>query len=614
MRFSVFSANTLHSGFLYPGLNPGCKKISWPVSPGSHAVRPMNHTIQGIPASPGMALGPATVIRAVQHMIPRKHLNDAQIIQELERFEQAIQKSRSQMESLLNGLPENDDLRNIFEMQLLLLEDPMLIDESREKIRNRAINAEQALVDEISILKAFLLKTNNQVFQERASDLEDMGNRILSNLMNVPEGDIRIPLLQDLPPNTILVASDVSPSLMLHIREVGGIAVQGGGITGHMAILAKSRNIPALVSCEGILDFVKDHQTLLVDAVSGICMVEPGLEFQKTYHDYIERNSREKETTIQSPILTQDGVKIHLWSNLSDRNGANDIRVQGTSGVGLFRTEFLYLKDAQLFNNPQRQKEIYTQILNDLNGKPITFRLLDVSDDKPIPVQAMVRERHLRGIQFLLANPYLVRSQLRAIMEAAVALKSPAGQVRLMIPMVAMLEEVSSLQEIYLDVRAEVVNDLGIEFKDLPRMDLGIMIETPAAIMMLPELGEISDFFSIGSNDLAQLTLGLPRDNPTLTKENLFFQPAIYRLLKQVVDQTHKPLALCGEIGSRTDIIPLLIGLGIRNLSVAPSSLVGCANAIQKLSLEECQAMTRTALKTTTAEELHRLLTNFIPA
>lgn len=572
----------------------------------------MNDILQGLPASPGMSLGKAYFLKKPDQLIPKRSIDDAQINSELNRFSDAVEKSRLQIKESIKNSSFDDDLKEIFEMQLLLLEDPMLIDESIEKIKHQKINAEKALLDEIANLKSFLLKSKNIIFQDRVADLEDMGNRILSNLLNIPEGDVRIRALENMPKDSILIAADISPSLMLHIQGVSGIIVEEGGITGHMGILAKSREIPCLVNVEGILETVIEKQEILLDAVNGICVIQPDQRYIDTFVKYTQQKISRSSKNIDSPIKMTDGHLIELWSNLGDPGSANDTRIPGSSGVGLFRTEYLYLKETNLFNNFKKQKKMYEQILVALGNSPVVFRLLDTSTDKNLPGNVINNSHHLTGVQFLLANPVVTKLQIRCILEAALDIKLPENKLKIMIPMICMIEEVQKIQKLFQEVKTDMVNDLKITTNDIPEYELGVMLETPASILMIRELEKISDFFSIGSNDLAHFILGLPRYNSYFASEELFFQPSIFRMIKMITSQTKKPLTLCGEIAARIDIIPFLIGAGLNKLSMSPSSLLDASQFIQKLSYKECKKISDQAIQCQTGRELHTLLTSFI--
>ena len=588
----------------------------------------------GMIASEGKAYGFARVLETVAGSVPHRMLMPQEVGPELARFREAVNASRVQMEQLIGAGNLGHELAAIFEAQLLLLEDPMLIDETREKIRTRNINVEWALAEDTANLKDFLSKARNAVVRERAADLEDMSNRILSNLMGVPEGDVRIPGLKNLPPDTILVAHDLSPSLMLHIRKnCAGIATEAGGVTGHMAILAKSRGIPALVHVAGLTGKVQDGDALLLDAVTssergaasvGRLVCRPGEEDVRAYQAYVSGLRQRPAASVHSPVGLPDGTEARIWLNLDDlpdeRTDADDaeppselerekaVVMAGASGVGLFRTEFLYLKDPTLLNDPERHSRCYFDLFTGpFATRPITLRLLDVGDDKAYPPQAPVRDRDLRGVRFLLANPNVLEAQLRAILLAVHRTGIADGQCRLMVPVVSRFEEMEAIRECLVRMRANIEAESGAR---LPYVTLGMMLETPAAALMCEVFASNAEFFSIGSNDLTRLALGVDRDN-TLPYDELFYQPALYRMIEMILRRVTVPLSICGEIAGRVDLIPVLIGLGVREFSVAPSALSNCFETIAGLdlsALERAQQQARRICQAHTAADVRALL------
>ncbi|MCP5483448.1 MAG: phosphoenolpyruvate--protein phosphotransferase [Spirochaetales bacterium] len=559
--------------------------------------------LRGVAAAPGVAIGQIVVLDSVRGAIPRRAISPAEVPDELERLDRAIEASREQVQRLLQDSGLSDDLRSIFEAQMLILEDPMLIDETREKVRTRSVNVEQALADEIEILKNFLLQSPGTIFRERASDLEDMGNRLLSNLLEVPEGDIRIPELLKLDSRHILVASDLSPSLMLHLPAIGGLALEEGGVTGHMAILARSRGLPAVVQVEGLLAVARDGMEALIDAESGlVALGQLSRAHRKAHARYLQECADDANRRIHSPVkLARGDNAVELWVNLSDLAELDDPRIPGASGVGLFRTEFLYLKDQQLLASLPAQTDAYDRVLSRLGSQPVTFRLLDAGDDKPLPAMGGLKERHQRGVRLLLANPELLRVQFRALLLGTRNAGVAPENARLMIPMVSRLEEVHAVRALLCEA-AEGLD--GIEWDRHP---LGVMLETPAALLMCDVLSVHVDFFSIGSNDLAQSCMGLNREFESSADE-LFYQPALYRLIHQGLKLARRPVSLCGNLAGRPELIGLLVGLGLTQLSVPPTDLFRCADVIKRLSVKQVQALAERALGASTAEELRSIL------
>jgi len=566
----------------------------------------------GLAASRGMALGRAFRLDRALSVVPERRIGEDEIEAELERFRNALQASAEQVRALAEASDLERDLRMIFDAQLLLFEDPMLIDETEERIRSRRRNAEWALASEVENLKGFLLKNPNEVFRERAIDLEDAGNRILANLMGVGDGDVRAEVLRNLPPDRILIAHEMPPSLMLHVRRnCAGIVTEGGGVAGHMAILAKSRGIPALVRVPELLARLQDGDELLVDAEAGRLIRNPAPAQLEAYQLYVqgreEQNERRRtRQSAHSPAQTADGTRVRFDLNLDDHE-LIDGALHGASGVGLFRSEFLYMRRPHLFHQREEHAEQYAALFRATPGRTVTIRLLDAGGDKPFPADGPVQgqDRGLRGAALLLENERLLEEQLRAILigaERAGRSAAASGSVRIMLPMVSRLEELLAARIVF----DRVCQDLSAaQSAPLEQPSFGVMIETPAAACMAETFAAAADFFSVGSNDLTRLALGVDR-NAALPGEELFFQPAVFRLLAEIRARIpeDRPLAICGEIAARREALPALLGLGYRTFSVSASSLYDCFEAVESLRLDFCHREAQRVLQAKTAAEV----------
>lgn len=565
--------------------------------------------LKGQIASDGLVIGRAYVLKPFEIEVVHKQISPDKIDAEIARFEEAIVKSHKKIETLLRQSRLTDELEAIFEAQFLLLEDPMLIGESLEKIRLRQVNAEWALQGEIRILKDFLLKSENSVFQEKAADLEDIGNRILRNLMNIEEEDLEESIAKH-EGHLILVSDTIAPSLFLQISLecIEGIVCQSGGITSHLAILSKSHNIPALLNIEGLMDNVPDKSHIFLDCLQGELVIDPGEKEQKRYRHYLVERANIQALSVFSPIRTIDDASVELWVNLDDIESAGDERVQELSGVGLFRTEFLYLKNPSLITTVQEHSNLYTRILKNLVTKPVQFRLLDVGDDKPLPRKALVKERGLRGIRFLLSNRKILISQIKSILLAASECQYPDKQCSILLPMVNSLEEVQSVANILKEIRSELETRT---FRSLPEIPLGIMLETPAALEMVDVLAEQVSFFCVGSNDLSQLNLAIDREK-SLDNEDILYHPAFFRQIKRILELSTVPVSLCGGLVSQTKLLPLLLGLGIRRFSLPLSSIVSCAKTLERSRSKKCQLLAQQVLKAQSTREVKQLVSSFI--
>lgn len=565
----------------------------------------------GLVASKGMALGRAVHLPDFEATVPRKKIISSEVEDELLRFNNSLEESEEQLARVTadSNLPEEH--RAIFEAQAMLLRDPMLVDPTISKIKSELINTEWALAGVLDSLKSMLRNTTDPVIRERVSDLEDIGNRIISNLMDINYDDIRIPFVENLPPGSILIAESISPSLMLQMgRDVAGIVTEKGGVTGHMAILCRDRGIPALVGIPGLRSSVPDQSDVLLDSVEGAVIVYPDESDRSRYEAFKQENQNYNGTDIISPVFTADGDRVRLWVNLDNEEDAMSMHVVGVTGVGLFRTEFLYLKNPLLLDQYESQIEAYASILKFLKGKIVTFRLLDLGDDKTLHapiyrhVGAATDSMSLRGIRFLLANRAILKLQVGAIIEAAMKTETPPDHCRIMIPMVTRLEEIIEVRDIIGEVRSRMERESN---RSIPEFPLGIMLETPAACLMADQFSDYVDFFSLGTNDLAQYTLALSRGE-SRKEDDQFYQPALFRMIKIAVDRARRPLSICGEIAGMTELIPILVGMGIRDLSVSVAALPRTYGILGDCRVSGCGETSMSVLEAKNAQEVRNIL------
>ena len=519
--------------------------------------------------------------------------------------------SKEQIRDLIKSSRLPDEYREIFEAQILLLEDPMLVHETIEKVKSEHYNPEWALATVVDSYKKIMHKASDIRFRERMADVEDIANRILSNLLGITENDIRIPFLKSLDENHILVAEELSPSLLLWIRKkIAGIVTEKGGITGHMAILARDRGIPALVGVENLMESVSENETVFIDGEEGIFILNPGKIEMEALR--IFQMERKRNQNAYSPVSLLDGEKIHIWINLDNENESTNKSLQQMHGVGLFRTEFLYLNNPELFSSIEKQIEIYKKILNGMNGKPITFRMLDVGDDKtfsiPLFTHANIAQEmgDIRGIRFLLAHRNILQSQLKSIIMAAHELHYPKGNCRIMLPMVTTVEEIHEFKK----ELNNILSELNIEH-DSHLFPLGIMLETPAVCIMADIFEKMADFFSFGTNDLAHFTLALNRSESEY-QQNLFYQPSVIRMIKLAIDKTTLPISICGELAGIPAIIPVLIGIGIRDFSVSWSSALRITPVIEALRINDTEELANKILNCKSAEEMNNIADDFL--
>ena len=559
--------------------------------------------LAGVCAAKGIARGFIHILPPLSRAVPNHQVSEESIPQELDRLEVARSSSVKEIEEILIESDLPAEHREIFDAQILLLADPMLFDTAKNRILNGKQNAAGALADTLDDFKRQFEKSPDPFFRERIADMEDVSTRVLSHLLGTAQGDPRLPFLKKLPPDAILAADEIPPSLMLHIRKVAGLAVEQGGVTGHMAILARDRGLPALVSVEGLLESVKEGQPALLNATENWIRLEP----EQT--DYAAmQGTQSKVRRVQSPVSLRGGGSARIWVNLDDPEDASEESVQAAHGIGLFRTEFLFYKYPDLFDSPDDHTEVYRTVFRSLRGKPVTCRLLDVGDDKALPpifnryLAADKQDAILRGVRFLLSHPGLLHLQLKALLEAALDEGMQTEHLRILVPLVSTRGEILEFREYYDAIRKDVSKERGISCPEFP---VGIMMETPAACVMSDVLSRYATFFSLGTNDLAGLALAFHRSGPS---EDPFFQPSLFRLIQTGLKGASIPVSICGEMAAIPEIVPILVEMGIHDFSVSISSLADISDALAAYDPQKNAGKLARILNAQNREEVRSIL------
>ncbi|MCE9598878.1 MAG: hypothetical protein K8S54_13005 [Spirochaetia bacterium] len=564
----------------------------------------MNKLI-GITAARGIARGRVRILPTLSHAVPNLPVPPDKVTEELAALEKARRQSIHQIQELLDETDLPAEHREIFESQILLLDDPMLFEATRSKIVQETRNAAGSLTEVLEELKQQFSRVADSLFRERIADLEDIAQRVLSNLLGLSSGDPRLPFLKSLTSDAILVADDIPPSLMLHIRNIAGIVVHQGGVTGHMAILARDRGIPAIVSVDELMETARDGMPAILNATDAFILLEPDAAALRKYRDAIRT---EDTGIVTSPVSLPNGHQARIWVNLDDPEDALSQRICGIHGIGLFRTEFIFYKYPELFDSPDDHCDVYRKVFGALSGKPVTCRLLDVGDDKALPasmnryLDADKQDAILRGIKFLLSHPGLLTLQLRALIEAALDIKMPTENLRILLPLVSTRGEILAFRQFYDEVRAEIEKERGVP---VPQYPVGIMMETPAACIMADVLSRYVEFFSLGTNDLAGLTLAFHRSGPS---EDPFFQPSMFRMIQIGLSKSTVPVSICGEMGGIPEIVPVLLGLGVYDFSVSISSLQDVERALLQYDPEKTADKLARILRAQNREEVRVIL------
>ncbi|MCY3008991.1 MAG: phosphoenolpyruvate--protein phosphotransferase [Pirellula sp.] len=566
--------------------------------------------LQGIAVSPGVAIGRALVFDREGYRITRCLVKPEESDIELHRLVEAVGYAREKLEStqLSTKASLGDHLGSIFSAQQQILVDPNLQSELESLIRKKSYSAEYAVSEVFTRYAAIFRKSPSTFLAERANDVRDVERLLLEQLTGQP-----MATLTQLPHEAIVVSHDLTPgeTAAFDREKVLGICTEAGGPGGHTAIVARGMEIPAVVGVGNFLHNIRSGDEVIVDGHLGRIIVSPDPE---TKDRYLQRRlfrqsiATQLEEIRDLPATTSDGVRIELMANLEFPHEAAACLARGADGVGLYRTEFLYLGHT-LEPSEEEHYEAYAQVVRDMQNRPVVIRTLDLGADKMGMTRPAEPENNpflgLRSIRLSLRNPALFRIQLRAILRAACL-----GDVRVMFPMITTLDELRNARFLL----RSVSEDLLTESKVIPcAVQVGMMVEVPAAVLMLDRFIEEIDFVSIGTNDLTQYTLAVDRSNDSVVDLYQACDPAVLRLIEktqQVASKHNKSTSVCGEMSNNPAYALLLVGMGIRTLSIAPAAIPILKKAIRSVTIGQCEAMAWRALRLDTAREVDAFLMN----
>jgi phosphotransferase system enzyme I (PtsI) len=560
--------------------------------------------LQGIPVSPGVAIGPALVLDDAGYRIPRCLLAADQVDGEFSRLREAVDHVSNRLETnrLETSAVAGEHTGDIFAAQLQMLHDPRLQAELRRRIHEEYQSAAYAVSRVLHNYAAALRRLDNPLLADRAEDVLDIEKQLLTQLGAVSDGP-----LSDLSEPAIVLSHVLTPSETANLdrRFVRGFCTETGGPGGHTAIVAKGLELPAVVGIGSFLDSVGDDSQIIVDGDRGRVIIDPDTQTLERYeHLLTERRSLTARLSELSslPAETTDGTPIRLTANIEFPHETTTCIERGADGIGLYRTEFLYLSSAE---EPSEEDhyQAYSQVVREMGGRPVVIRTLDLGADK-MGSRPLAEQEHnpflgLRSIRLSLRNLDLFRPQLRAILRAAVH-----GDIRVMFPLITTIAELRQARML-LNVVAEDLEESGVPHRrDIP---VGMMVEVPAAVVMLERFAKEVDFLSIGTNDLAQYTLAVDRSNEYVAELYQSSDPAVLRLISRCVEvakQFDRPLSICGEMSSNPARAMLLIGMGVRHLSVPPSSLLRVKKAIRSVSVEQCEQIAKRVMKLESARDV----------
>lgn len=557
---------------------------------------------QGIAASNGIAIAKAYMLVEPDFSFEKKQVEDDE--KEIKRFQAAVEKAKSELEQIRDHAIKElgEDKGAIFEAHLLVLSDPELISPIEDKIKMDKVNAELALKETADMFVDLFEQMDNDYMKERAADIRDVTKRVLSHLLGI---QIANPSM--IKEEVIVVAEDLAPSdtAQLNREFVKGFTTDIGGRTSHSAIMARSMEIPAVVGTKLATKEIQNGVLVIVDGIDGLVHVDPTPELVEEYRrkqaDF-EAQKAEWAKLVNEPSVTVDGHRVELAANIGTPNDLKGVIENGGEGIGLYRTEFLYMGRDQL-PTEEEQFTAYQAVLEGMNGKPVVVRTLDIGGDKELPYLNLPKELNpflgYRAIRLCLEEQEIFRTQLRALLRASVF-----GNLKIMFPMIATLDEFRQAKAI-LEEERKKLEESGVKVSD--QIEIGIMVEIPSTAVMAEQFATEVDFFSIGTNDLIQYTMAADRMNERVSYLYQPYSPAILSLIKMVIDAAHREgkwAGMCGEMAGDETAIPILIGLGLDEFSMSATSILKARSLIRKLTKSEMAAFANQALQMKTTEEV----------
>lgn len=563
--------------------------------------------MKGIAASPGIAISMAYLLKHEEIVINTERVDDTSV--EVSRLNEAIETSRGQIqvikEKAVKELGEEE--AQIFGAHLMVLDDPEYTGQIRELLQNEKITADNATKQVTDQFVTIFESMEDEYLKERAADIKDVGNRLIKNILGINSQN-----LAEINDDVVIIAYDLTPSdtAQMNKDKVLGFATDIGGRTSHTAIMARSLEIPAVLGLKTITQEVKDGDLLIIDGIQGEVIINPMAEvieeYKKKKEEY-ENYRRELDELKDLKAETKDGYEVELVGNIGTPKDVEGVLRNGGQGVGLYRTEFLYM-DSEEMPDEDFQYQSYKEVLESMDNRPVIIRTLDIGGDKKLPYLTLDEEMNpflgLRAIRLCFKEKELFKTQLRAILRASVF-----GKALIMFPMISNVQEVRQAKSILQECKNEL-DVQGIKYdKDIK---VGIMVEIPSAAVTADIIAKEVDFFSIGTNDLCQYTLAVDRMNENVSYLYQPFNPAIIRLVKSVVDAAKgdegKFSGMCGEMAGEPLAAPILLGLGLNEFSMSASSIPQIKKIIRSMSMDKAKEIANKALNLSTSEEVKNMV------
>lgn len=565
----------------------------------------MSLSLEGIAASSGIAFGKAYKLIEPDLSFEEELVENSDF--EITKLHNALERAKDELNLIRDKVSElqGEENARIFDAHLLVLQDPDFLSAIREKITNDKIDAASALSKVTTSFIDMFEQMENEYMRERTADIKDVTKRVLAHLLGKT-----LPNPGLITEETILITKDLTPSDTAQINKiyVKGFISDIGGRTSHSAIMARTMGIPAIVGTKDASQKIKNGDNIIIDGMTGEIFVNPSEIIQEKYRKRQEKlviQRAEWELLKEKPTVTKDNYQVELVANIGSPKDLEQVKANGAEGIGLYRTEFLYMERTSL-PTEEEQFDAYKTVLQKMDGKSVIVRTLDIGADKQLPYLNMPKEMNpflgLRAIRFSLEEMTIFRTQLRALIRA-----SNYGNLKIMFPMIATLDEFHEAKRILIEEKQKLLK------QNIPvgNMEVGIMVETPATVMLIDQFAKEVDFFSIGTNDLIQYTFAADRMNEHVEYLYQPYHPAILRLVKIVVDAAlaeGKWVGMCGEMAGDPKAIPLLLGLGLNEFSMSASSILPARSQLKKLNKKDMELLVEKALSMKTADEVLKLL------
>ncbi len=566
----------------------------------------MSLHIKGIAASSGIAIAKAFRLENPELNIVKKQISD--IDAEIAKLDNAIQVSNTELEKIRDhaNAELGEDKAAIFSAHILVLNDPELVNPVKDKIKSESVNADFAMNEVASMFVQMFESMDNEYMKERAADIRDVTKRVMAHLLCVT-----ISNPANITEEVIIIAEDLTPSdtAQLNRKYALGFTTDIGGRTSHSAIMARSLEIPAVVGTKEVTSKIENGVMVIVDGLDGHVIVDPSneeLEEYKAKKEKFELQKVEWAKLKNEPTVTKDGHHVELVANIGTPNDVEGVINNGGEGVGLYRTEFLYM-GRDNFPSEEEQFESYKSVLESMGDKPVVVRTLDIGGDKELSYLHLPKEMNpflgYRAIRLCLDQKEIFRTQLRALLRASVY-----GNLKIMFPMIATLDEFRAAKAVLLEEKEQLLKE-NVQVSD--NIEIGMMVEIPASAVLADVFAKEVDFFSIGTNDLIQYTMAADRMNEQVSYLYQPYNPSILRLVKMVIDAANKEgkwAGMCGEMAGDALAIPLLVGLGLHEFSMSATSILPARSQMAKLSKAEMEILAEKALSMSTAEEVVNLV------